>query len=171
MSGLVDSDPEVQVVDLVPLDIVLVAERTAHHDAGTRLHVDALVGDDRHLVAEQRDLGGLTDEVLVLVVVGVDEDGNARGEKFGARRRDDELLGAVIGCVASDHGEGDIVEVAGLLVVLGLDLRDGGLALGTPDRGRLLAVLATLIVQVEERQLGDALDARLDRLVSVVPVD
>jgi len=72
---------------------------------------------------------------------------------------------------STDDLEGDIVEVAGLLVVFRFHLRDGGLALGTPDRRRLLAVLAALLVQVDEGELRDALDARLDRLVGLVPVD
>jgi len=37
--------------------------------------------------------------------------------------------------------------------------------------GAFFAVLAALLVKVEEGQLRDALDARFDRLVGVVPVD
>ncbi len=153
---------------LVPLDVVLVAEGTTHHDAAALLHVDALVGDDRHLVAEQRNTSSFADEVLVLLVVGVDEDGDTGRDEFGSRRRDDEL---VAGCVVADQFERDVVEMRAPLVVLHLDLRDSRLAVGTPDRRGLLPIFAALLVEVEEGKLRNPLNPRFDRFVGVVPVD
>jgi hypothetical protein len=95
-SGLVDGDAERQVVGLIPLDVGLVAEGTGHHDAGPFLHVDALVLDDRHFVTEERDPSSLPDQMCVLLVVGMDEHGDTRGEQFGAGRRDDDVLAGVL---------------------------------------------------------------------------
>jgi len=106
-------------VGLVPLDVVLVAEGTAHHDAAAFLHVDALVLDDRYLVAEEGNPGGLADEIAILLVVGVDEDGDAGRDEFRSRRGDDELLA---GRVLADEFERDVVEVRAAFVVFHLDL-------------------------------------------------
>ena len=90
--GLVDRHAQGQVVGLVPLDVLLVPEGTAHHHAGPLLHIDAVVRDDRHLLAEHRDPGGLADEIPVVVVLGVDEHRDAGREQLRSRGRDDELL-------------------------------------------------------------------------------
>jgi len=107
-------------VGLIPLDVRLVAEGTAHHDARPRLHVDAFVLDDGYFLAEQGNAGVVADEVLVCLVVGVDEHRDTGREQFGPRRRDGERLRE--GRVVLDHLEGDVVEVAVLFVVFGLDL-------------------------------------------------
>ena len=155
-------------MSLVPLDVGLVPEGTAHDDARPLLEVDALVFEDGDLVAEQRNPRPLADEILVVLVLGVDEHRDARRDELRSGRRDDELLSRW--GFASDL-EGDVVEVTVALCVFHLHLRDGRLTLGTPDRRRLPAVLPAPVVEVQKRQLGDPLDPRLDRLVRVFPVD
>ena len=90
--------------------------------------------------------------MLVLVVVRVDEDGDTRGQEFRARRRDGERLVPGDGALAvGDQVEGDVVELRVFVLVFLFDLRDGGLAVGTPDGRCALAVLTALLVEVEER--------------------
>ena len=55
----------------------------------------SVVGDDRHLDAEQRRADRRAEERLVALVVGVGDERDARGEQLGAGGVDEDGLAAV----------------------------------------------------------------------------
>src|SRR5438552_7595374 len=118
------------------------------------------------------------------------EDGDARGDELGTRRRDDDLaLRALViaqdllpvehvaaaqvlarGTDAAEEVEADIVERARKEPVFRLHLRDGGGVLRAPDARALGAVRETALVEVEEGLLRDARDGLVDGAVYERPV-
>ena len=129
-----------------PLDVGEVAERAAHGDAGALVHLGGVVGEDRHLDAEQRRADGGAEQVLVALVVRVRDERDAGGDQLGAGGLDvDRSVGVVVR---------DPVVGAGVVAGLELGLGDGGLVGDVPQRrGVLLVGLAAGDV-AQERALA-----------------
>ena len=114
--------------------------------------------------AEQRRRRGAADERGVALVVGMGQQGHAGRDQLRAGRVD-QRAGAV------GRPEADTVHRAGALAVLELGLRDRGLEVDVPERGRLQLVGLPSLQQPQERTLRDALCHRPDRRVGHRPVD
>ncbi len=145
----VERDPGVQAVLLPPRDVGSVAERAAHDQTGPLLGVGLVVGVDGDLVSEERNGGLPPYQVAVALVVGMGEHAHARGQELRTRRRDQE--------VTPVDAERNVVEDGVVLGILYLGLRYCGVALRAPERRRLPAVNAALLVEVQERPLRYAL--------------
>ncbi len=83
--------------ELAPPDHVGgVAERADHGDARALLGIGELVRDDGHLDVEERRADGRAEQRLVARVVGMGDDGDARGEQLGAGRLDEDGLAVAV---------------------------------------------------------------------------
>jgi hypothetical protein len=151
--ALVHDREERQVVALADLEVVGVVGGRDLHGAGAELRVDVVVGDDGNRAVGQRQLDLPADEVPVALVVGVDGDGRVTEHRLGAGRRDDD------GLVALPVRHGD--ELAVVVLVLDLDVRDRGQTARAPVDDALGAVDQTVVVH----PLEDGLDGGGQALV------
>lgn len=142
-----------QVVTLADLEVVRVVGRGHLDRAGAELGVDVLVGDDRDGAVGQRQPDQLADQVLVPLVAGVDGDGGVTEHRLGAGGGDDD--GVVP--LAVLHGD----EFTVVVLVLDLDVRDGGETAGAPVDDALGAVDQLVVVE----PLEDGLDGLGEALV------
>ncbi len=147
-----------------PHDVGQIAERAHHHEARALLALDRRVRHHRHARAEQRREHLVADELRVALVVGVGEQGDAGGDQLRAGGLDERVRAAV------DGAEAHAMHRARALAVLELGLRDGGLEVDVPERGRLELVGLAARQQPEKGPLRDAPRERPDRRVRARPV-
>lgn len=143
---------------LADLEVVRVVCRGHLDGAGAEPWVDVVVGDDRDRAVGQRQLDVPADQVLVALVVGVDGDGGVTEHRLGAGGGDDD------GLVALPVLHGD--ELAVVLLVLDLDVRDRGEAARAPVDDALGAVDQPVVVH----PLEDGLDGLGQALVHGEPL-
>ena len=129
-----------------------------------QIRVGVLGGEDRHLHSVERRDRIRAEEVLVPFVLRMGDHGDAGGEEFGTRRRDDELTAFV-------QPEADVVHRALLFAVFDLGLRHCGLEVDVPHGRRFVLVDLVLLDQIEERELGDTTTVFIDRRVGLLPID
>ena len=132
--------------------------------AGAKLGGDGLVGDDGNEAPQHRQADALADRAGVSRVAGVDRDGDVAEQRFGARRGDREVAGAVLVGVAN------VVEAALLLRVLHLQVGEGGAATDAPVDDALAAVDQPFVVEVFERRSDGADGPRIERERLALPV-
>ena len=154
----VDCLPEREIVLFPPVDILLVAECTDHHGAGTECGINRLILHHRHIVTEERYVHGLAFQPVVAVVAGVHGDSNAGCKELGAGGGD---LHAI-----------EIKVVEGCLAVLVSDFRkcDCRLAAGAVVDRVLALVDVAGLQHAQERELRLAVILRHHRDVLVGPV-
>lgn len=152
-----------QVVALADREVVRVVRRGHLDRARAELRVDVGVRDDRDAAVGQRQLDQLADEVPVPLVVRVDGDGGVAEHRLGTGGGDDH------GVVPFAVADGD--QLAGVLLVLDLDVGDRGQTPRTPVDDALGAVDQLVVVE----PLEDGLDGLGQALVHgeplAVPVD
>ncbi len=165
-----DDGPHRQVQLAPPRDVVRVAERADHGDAGALVGLRQFVGVDGHLDAVERGAHRGAEERLVPLVVGVGHEGDAGGEQLGAGRVDLDRTVAV-GAVLADTGERDLVVGGRPLAVFHLGLGDGGAEVDVPHRRRFLAVGLAAGDVAQEGALAGPARALVDRGVLQRPVD
>ena len=136
-----------QVVAQSHLVVVGVMSRGDLYNAGSEVHFNILVGDDRYLSVGERQLHGLADNVLVSLVVRVNRNRRIAEKRFGTRGGDLHEAAAVGERVV------DMPEVTLLLLVLALYVRDRGLAARTPVDDALAVVNESLFIIVYEHLL------------------
>jgi hypothetical protein len=146
-----------------PRDVGGVAEGADHRDAGALGGIGQLVRVHRHLDAEQRRRDGRAEQRRVALVVGVGDQGHAGRQQLRPGRLDQHRVGP-------GAGEGDPVVGARHLPVGQLGLRDGGLVVDVPQRGRLGGVRLAAGQVAQERALGGPAGPVADGLVGVRPV-
>ena len=123
------------------------------------------MGLDRDLDPEDRGGDRGVEQVLVALVVGVRDQGDAGHQQLRPGGGDDDGVAAV-GAV-----ERDVVVGAGALLVLQLGLGDRGLEGGVPEARRLRGVRLAALQVAQERPLADPLAGQRDRGVRGGPVD
>ena len=144
-----------QVVAQAHLKVVGVVGRGHLHAAGAEFHIHVLVGHDGHFPAHQGQNAGLAHDVLIPLVVGVD--GHAGVAQHGLRPGSGHDH---IAALLPLDGVADVPQVAGLVLVFHLCVRQGGDAVGAPvdDAGAL--VDQALVIEGHEHVahgLGQAL--------------
>ncbi len=152
--GVLVHDGDVrQVVPLADLEVVRVVRGRHLDGAGAELRVDVGVGDDRDPTAGQRQLDLGADQVLVALVLRVDGDRGVTQHRLGARGGDDD---GVLALAVADRDQ-----LAVVVLVLHLDVRDGGQAARAPVDDALGAVDQLVVVEL----LEDGLDGLGQALV------
>ncbi len=142
-----------QAVALADLEVVRVVGRGHLDGAGAELRVDVLVGDDRDPAAGERQLDLGADQVPVALVVRVDGDRGVTQHRLGAGGGDDD---GVLALAVADRDQ-----LAVVVLVLHLDVRDGGQAARAPVDDALGAVDQLVV----EELLEDGLDRLRQALV------
>ena len=128
------------------------------------------VGDDLETAAGERLEDVLTDHALVACVFGVHRHRHVGEHRFGARRRDLDIIAPVIERHAVGERIFEMPEAALHLVRLDLQVRDRGLELRVPVHEALVAVDQTLFVQVDEHLDHGAGEMRVHRELLAAPV-
>ena len=164
---LVEDVDALEAVALAHGPVVRVVRGRGFHAAGAELHVHVPVGEDRDLAVHQRQLHRLAHEVLEALVLRVHRHARVAQHRLGTRRGHHEVLQTV-------HRLGQRVaqvpQVARLVHVLGLVIRDGRGAMRAPVDDALALVDEIVVVPVHE-QLAHGLHVRrLQREVLVVVV-
>jgi len=130
------------------------------------------VSDDGDLDTEQGSAYVLAEVRLVALVVGVRDEGDARGKEFGARRLDVDRL--VRPCGLFEVGRGfkrEPVICPWPVAVLKLCLGDGRTEGDVPQRGSLGLIGLAASKRAQKGLLGDRLRRGGDRLVRHTPID
>ena len=151
---LVEHENLLKVMALTHLEVVRVVARRNLDAAGTELHVNVLVTEDRDLAVHDREDAGLADQVLVALVVRVDGNAGIAHEGLRTGGRNHQLARAVRQRVA------DVPQLARLGFVLNLGVGQGGRAVRAPVDDAVALVDQALVVQVYE-YLADRLGAAL----------
>ncbi len=123
-----------------------------------------MVGNHGNLDAEERGRDGGAEQVLVTLVVGVCNEGDTRGEEFGAGRLDVD-----VGAVRSV--EGQAVVRGRHLFVFEFGLSDGGAERDVPECGGVGLVGLAAVEVTQERALCGGLRLVTDGAVRLGPVD
>ena len=136
-----------QVVGLTHGVIVGVVGRGDLDEAGAKVGVDMPILKDGDLAVDDGELDGLTHEGGLLGVLRGDGDARVAEHGLGARGGDDDVVLAVD---RLGQRVAQVPQVALLVLILGLVVRDGGGAVGAPVDDALAAVNQTVVVPVAE---------------------
>ena len=136
-----------QVVSLTHGVIVGVVGRSNLNEAGAKVGVDVPILKDGDLAVNDGELDGLTHKGGLLGVLRGDSDARVAEHGLGARGGDDDVILAV-----DRFGQrvAQVPQVALLVLVLGLVVRDGGGAVGAPVNDALAAIDQAVVVPVAE---------------------
>ncbi len=166
---LVEDVDLLEVVGLAHGVVVGVVGGRDLHEAGAKVRVDVAVGKDGNLAVDDGQHDRLAHEGGLLGVLRGDGHAGVAEHRLGARGGDDDVVLAV-----DRLGErvAQVPQVALLVLVLGLVVRDGGGAVGAPVDDALAAVDQAVVVPVAEdlahglgviRVHGEALVVEVDR--------
>ena len=146
--GIHDRD-DLEVVALPDLEVDGVVAGGDLQRARAAFDLDGGVRDDRDEPPVGRHGRPQADEVAVAVVVRVDGDGGVRRDRLRAGGGDDDVLAG--GCALGVHDRvADVPERARLVLVVDLDVGDGGAAVDAPIDEALGAVDEAVVVEVLE---------------------
>ena len=164
--------PHGQVQLAPPGHVGGVAERADHGDTGALVGLGQLVGDDRHLHAEQRRRDRGAEQRLVALVVGMGHQRHACRQELRPSRLDVDGAadGAVAGASRAVSTERDAVVGTRPIPVFQFCLRDRGAEGDVPQRRRLDLVRLAAFEVAQEGPLSDPLAPLVDRGVGHRPV-
>ena len=136
-----------QIVGLAHGVIVGVVRRRDLDKAGAKVGVDMPILKDGDLAVHDGELDGLAHEGGLLGILRGDGDARIAEHGLGARGGDDDVVLAVD---RLGQRVAQVPQVALLVLVLGLIVRDGGGAVGTPVDDALATVDQAVVVPVAE---------------------
>ena len=136
-----------QVVGLTHGVIVGVVSRGDLDETGAKVGVDMPILKDGDLAVDDGELNGLTHEGGLLGILRRDCNARVAEHGLGARGGNDDVVLAVD---RLSQRVAQVPQVALLVLVLGLVVRDGGGAVGAPVDDALAAVNQTVVVPVAE---------------------
>ena len=136
-----------QVVGLTHGVVVGVVSRGDLNKAGTKVGVDVPILKDGDLAVDDGELDGLTHKGGLLGVLRGDSDARVAEHGLGTRGGDDDVVLAVdrLGQRVTQ-----VPQVALLVLILGLVVRDGSGAVGAPVDDALATVDQTVVIPVAE---------------------
>ena len=127
--------------------IVGVVSRGDLDEARAKVGIDVPILKDGDLAVDDGELDGLTHKGCLLGVLRGDGDARVAEHGLGARGGDDDVVLAVD---RLGQRVAQVPQVALLVLVLGLVVRDGGSAVGAPVDDSLAAIDQTVMVPVAE---------------------
>ena len=127
--------------------IVGVVGRSNLNEAGTEVGVNVPILKDGDLSVDDGELDGLTHKGGLLGILRGDSDARVAEHGLGARGGDDDVILAVD---RLGQRVAQVPQVALLVLILGLVVRDSGGAVGAPVDDALAAVNQTIVVPVAE---------------------
>ena len=159
-----DAADDLQVVAQTHLKVVGVVGRGHLHGAGAEADLAVLVAHDGDLTAHQRQNAGLADEVLELLILRVDRYTGVAQHGLRTGGGDDDITAAVAQRIA------DVPQVAGLVHILHLGVRQRRQAVGTPVDDAAALVDQPLVIQLAECLADSAGAALVHGEAAAVPV-
>ncbi|MPN30629.1 hypothetical protein SDC9_178100 [bioreactor metagenome] len=126
------------------LKVVRVVRRSHFNRARAKGHVNVFVRHDGYRAADNGQYHVFADHVLVAFVFRVDRNAGIAEHRLGARRSDGDRTVSVFGVIAH------VPEVALLILMLDLNIRERRFALGTPVDNAVAAVNQPLFIQLDE---------------------
>ena len=142
-----------QVVSLTHGVIIGVVGRGNLNEAGAKVGVNVPILKDRDLAVDDREHDGFTHEGGLLGILRGDGNARVAEHSLGARGGDDDVVLAVD---RLGQRVAQVPQVALIVLVLGLVVRDSGGAVGAPVDDALAAVDQAVVVPVAE-DLADGL--------------
>ena len=136
-----------QVVSLTHSVIVGVVGRGDLNKARAEIGVDMPILKDGDLAVDDGELDGLTHEGGLLGVLRGDSDARVAKHGLGARGGDDDVILAVD---RLGQRVAQVPQVALLVLIFGLVVRDGGGAVGAPVNDTLATVDQAVVVPIAE---------------------
>ena len=149
-----DAADDLQMVAQTHFKVVGVVSRGHLHGAGAEADLAVLVAHNGDLAAHQRQDAGLADEVLELLILRVDRHTGIAQHGLRTGGGDDDIAAAVAQRVAN------VPQVARLVHILHLGVRQRCQAVGAPVDDAAALVDQALVVQLAER-LADSAGASL----------
>ena len=128
------------------------------------------VGNDLEAAAGDRLEDVLADHALVARVIGVHRDRHVGEHRFGARRRDLDIIAPVVEGHAVGERIFEVPEAALHLDRFDLEVADRGLELGVPVHEALVAVDQALFMEIDEHLDHRAGEVRVHRELFARPV-
>ncbi len=144
-----DADDGLQVVALADLKVHDVVAGGYLESAGAEGGVDRFVGDDGDVALDDGQEHLPADHRLVALVGGVHGDGDVGEDRLRPRGGDGDVLAASLPGVVEER-VADVPEVALRLVVLDLQVGDGGVAARAPVGDPLAAIDEAVVVELDE---------------------
>ncbi len=157
-----------QVVGLTHGIVVGVVSRSDLDEAGAKVGVDVVVREDGNLAVDDRQHNSLTHEGGLLGILRGDGDARVAEHGLGARGGDDDVVLAVD---RLGQRVAQVPQVALLVLILGLIVRDGGGAVRAPVDDTLAAVDQTVVVPVAEDLAHGLRVVRVHGKALVIEVD
>ena len=152
---VIGNDPDdLQIMPQAHLKVIGVVGGGHLHSAGAEADLAVLVTHNGDLPVHNRQDALLADEMLELLVIGVHSHAGIAHHGLGTGSSHHNVAGAVCQRIA------DIPQVAGLVHILHLGVRQGGNAVGAPVDDAAALVDEALVVQLAEG-LPDGLGAAL----------
>ena len=136
-----------QVVGLTHGVIVGVVSRGDLDEAGAKVGIDVPILKDGDLAVHDGELDGLTHKSGLLGVLRGDGDARVAEHGLGARGGDDDVILAVD---RLGQRVAQVPQVAILVLIFGLVVRDGGGAVGAPVNDTLATVDQAVVVPIAE---------------------
>ena len=144
LAVVVQNPDDFQIVAQTHFKVVGVVGGGHLDAAGAEIHFGVIVGDHGDFLIHQGQNDHLAHDVLVALVVGVDAHAGVAQHGLGTGGRHDHLAGAVGQRIT------DVPQMAGLVHILHLSVRQGGDTVGAPVDDAAAFVDQTLFVQGDE---------------------
>ena len=164
LAVVVEDADNLEIVPQADLKVVRVVRRGHLDRAGAEADLAVLIAHDRNFAVHDRQDAGLADEVLEFLVLGVDGDAGVAHHGLGARRRDNDVAAAIAERIA------DIPEMAGLVNVFDLRVRERRHAVRAPVDNAAALVDEALVIKLAERLAHGLRAAFVHRKAGTRPV-
>ena len=154
-----------QIVAQTRLEVVRIVRRRHFHGACAELGIGKFVEDDWNLAIHQRQNDLPAVQMGVALVPGIHCDGSVaeHGLRAGGGNGD-ELLRA-------HHRVANLIELAGHILMLDLEVRDRRAAVGTPVHDVLAAIDQSLLIEAHENLAHRAREVLVHGEVFAFPID
>ena len=133
-----------QVVTFAGFKIVEVVGGRDFHHAGAEFRVGQIVQNNRNLAVHERQMDFAAMQVEVALIAGIDGHSGIAQHGFRARGGHHEVT------IRTHYLVADMPEVTGGFIMLSFEVRDGGIATGTPVDHVLAAIDETFLVEADE---------------------
>ena len=143
-----DAADDLQIVPQAHLEVVGVVGGGHLHRAGAEAQLYVIIGHDGDLPVHDGQDAGLAHQMLEPLILGVDGHAGIAHHGLGTGGGHHQIAGAV------GQGIADIPQVAGLVGVFHLGVRQGGGAVGAPVDDAAALVDIALLIQVDEDLLN-----------------
>ena len=153
-----------QIMTQTDLEVVGVVCGRHLHDAGTEIHLDVAVRNDRDLAADKRQDDGLADNILVPFVVGMHRNAGIAEHRLGTRSRQLHISAAVRERIT------DVPERTVAFLIFDLGVGDRRQAVRAPVDDALAAIDQPLVIEIDKHLAHSLVTALVHREALALPV-